>query len=536
MAEVAPNKGAGRSVATGLAFLLPNILGFLTFTAVPLVISLYFAFTNWDLTLHNEYRDEAVRFTGLENFKKLIFGAVSGEGSTLAWYQTEFWRYFGNTLFFMISIPFGIALSLMAALLLSQDLRRGKTGERAGGTMMLGISFGLVGAAIALSAVAWINGGGSWGMAALFVAVTALVLFGGVTGGQSVYRTLFYLPHFTSGVATFILWKKLFNTQQGPLTLSLQPVLASVEGAADWLPPGVVRGLSVLLIAASAGIMWFGLKRMRTAFREGDLGSTATFIPFVIMLLPTTLAFVWYGVADRPEGGIEAPGVLLSTLGGYLLVAAGVAGLWTIISFFRGQELYSRPMEGFASMLMFAFALMIAQLALIGIAAVVAGLPESAASSTGLAPPNWLNDPRWVKPSLMLVGLWGAIGSNTMLLYLAALTNVPGELYEAADIDGATKFQRFWNVTWPQLAPTTFFVVVMAVIGGLQGGFEMVRTMTDPPGGPGGASTTLAFNVYLEGFEVGRIGYASAVAWAMFLFILTVTLFNWTFGNKYVND
>jgi multiple sugar transport system permease protein len=123
-----------------------------------------------------------------------------------------------------------------------------------------------------------------------------------------------------------------------------------------------------------------------------------------------------------------------------------------------------------------------------------------------------------------------------MLLYLAALTNVPGELYEAADIDGATRFQRFWNVTWPQLAPTTFFVVVMAVIGGLQGGFEMVRTMTDPPGGPGGASTTLAFNVYQEGFEVGRIGYASAVAWAMFLFILTVTLFNWTFGNKYVND
>ena len=84
----------------------------------------------------------------------------------------------------------------------------------------------------------------------------------------------------------------------------------------------------------------------------------------------------------------------------------------------------------------------------------------------------------------MFVSFWGAVGSNTMLLYLAALTNVPGELYEAADIDGARPFDRFWNVTWPQLAPTTFFVVVMSMIGGLQGGFEMVRTMTS--GGPAG--------------------------------------------------
>jgi multiple sugar transport system permease protein len=121
-----------------------------------------------------------------------------------------------------------------------------------------------------------------------------------------------------------------------------------------------------------------------------------------------------------------------------------------------------------------------------------------------------------------------------MLLYLAALTNVPGELYEAADIDGAGRLARFWNVTWPQLAPTTFFILVMSVIGGLQGGFEMAKVMTG--GGPAGATTTLSYFIYIEGFETVRLGFASAVAWALFAIILLVTLFNWRFGNQYVND
>ena len=134
----------------------------------------------------------------------------------------------------------------------------------------------------------------------------------------------------------------------------------------------------------------------------------------------------------------------------------------------------------------------------------------------------------------MVMGFWGAIGSNNMLLYLAALTNVPGELYEAADIDGASSFQKFWNVTWPQLAPTTFFIVVMAMIGGLQGGFEMARTMTN--GGPAGATTTLSFSIYTEGFVTGRLGYSSSFAWVLFAMVFSITMFNWKFGSRYVND
>ena len=127
----------------------------------------------------------------------------------------------------------------------------------------------------------------------------------------------------------------------------------------------------------------------------------------------------------------------------------------------------------------------------------------------GLEAPKWIADYHWAKPSLMIMMFWGAIGSNNMLLYLAALTNVPGELYEASDIDGANRFQRFWHVTWPQLAPTTFFILVMSTIGGLQGGFEMAKTMTE--GGPAGATTTLSYFIYMEGFETGRLSFAAAV-------------------------
>ena len=89
-------------------------------------------------------------------------------------------------------------------------------------------------------------------------------------------------------------------------------------------------------------------------------------------------------------------------------------------------------------------------------------------------------------------------------------------------------------MTWPQLAPVTFFIVVMSVIHGLQGGFEMARAMTQ--GGPAGSTTTLSYFVYIEGFESGRLGYASAVVWVLFAMVMTMTLLNFKFGNRNVND
>jgi multiple sugar transport system permease protein len=138
------------------------------------------------------------------------------------------------------------------------------------------------------------------------------------------------------------------------------------------------------------------------------------------------------------------------------------------------------------------------------------------------------------RDALILMGVWTAIGGNNMLLYLAALTNVPEELLEAAQLDGASPARCFRSVTWPQLAPTTFFILVMSIIGGLQGGFEQARIMTT--GGPAGTTTTLAYYIYSLAFEQFRIGYASAVSWVLFAFVFTATLINWRFGNRAAND
>lgn len=146
--------------------------------------------------------------------------------------------------------------------------------------------------------------------------------------------------------------------------------------------------------------------------------------------------------------------------------------------------------------------------------------------------PKWHLDPVWSKPALMLMGIWTAVGGGNMLLYLAGLSNIPVELYEAAEIDGAGAWAKFRHVTWPQLAPTTFFVVIMSAIGGLQGGFEQARVMTQ--GGPAESTTTLGYYIYIKAFQEFEFGYASTIAWTLFLIIMAITLFNWRYGNRYV--
>ena len=98
----------------------------------------------------------------------------------------------------------------------------------------------------------------------------------------------------------------------------------------------------------------------------------------------------------------------------------------------------------------------------------------------------------------------------------------------------AAPLARFRYITWPQLAPTTFFVVIMSVIGGLQGSFDQARVMTN--GGPAGATTTLGYYIYNKAFLEFRLGYACTVAWTMFLAILVITLVNWRYGNRFVES
>ena len=308
-----------------IGFLLPNLLGFVLFTAGPVIFALGASFTNWDLQ-----RSVPFAFIGLENFRRMF-------------HSEEFWIYLVNTFYLMLGLPFSIAGALLLAMLLNQKLR-----------------------------------------------------------GIAAYRTFFYLPSFTSGVALMILWVKLYNPEFGPINNGLRTVFDFLHIHAQ--PP-----------------LWIKSAQNLFALRPQHLGFDASL----------------FGVGARE--------------------------------------------------------------------------------------------------ALILMGVWLAIGGNNMLLYLAALGNVPPELYEAAEIDGAGRWARFWHVTWPQLAPTTFFIVVISIIAGLQSGFEQAQVMTNK-GGPAGTTTTLAYYIYIKAFTEFQMGYASAVALCLFAIIFGITLLNWKFGSRAIND
>jgi multiple sugar transport system permease protein len=158
------------------------------------------------------------------------------------------------------------------------------------------------------------------------------------------------------------------------------------------------------------------------------------------------------------------------------------------------------------------------------------GLINTALRAVGIDGPKWLLDPNWAKPAIMLMGFWTAVGGTNMVLYLAALQNVPADLYEAAAIDGANAWRRFWAITWPMVRPTTFFIFTMSLIGGFQGGFEEAFIMTG--GGPAGATTTVMFYIYNHAFAWNHMGYAAAMACVLFAAVFVVTLAAWRYGNR----
>jgi len=137
----------------------------------------------------------------------------------------------------------------------------------------------------------------------------------------------------------------------------------------------------------------------------------------------------------------------------------------------------------------------------------------------GIRGPRWVYSEQWAIPSFVMMGVWGA-GSN-MLLYLAGLQGIPTPLYEAASIDGANGWQRFWRITMPMLSPTVFFNLVMTLIGAFQ---MFTQAFVITSGGPNNATLTIVLFLYRKAFEQLHFGYASAVAWVLFVIILGFTL------------
>ena len=158
------------------------------------------------------------------------------------------------------------------------------------------------------------------------------------------------------------------------------------------------------------------------------------------------------------------------------------------------------------------------------------GLINQGLATLGIAGPDWLHSTAWAKPALIIVAVWVAAGGNNMIIYLAGLQNIPQELYEAAEIDGAGRWSSFLHVTWPQLAPSTFFIFTMGIIGGFQGGFTAAYIMTQ--GGPAGSTTTISYYIFNTAYD-GQLlmGYGCAIAWVLFLLVMAVTLVNWRMGK-----
>ena len=148
------------------------------------------------------------------------------------------------------------------------------------------------------------------------------------------------------------------------------------------------------------------------------------------------------------------------------------------------------------------------------------GLINFGLSLIGIKGPGWLFDPSWAMAGIVLTTIWKDIGFVTVI-YLAGLQEIPENLGEAADIDGASAWQRFWTITWPMLAPTTFFVTSISLISSFQV-FDQVFIMTG--GGPVGATTTMVQLIYKNAFSYGQMGYASAISWILFALIFVVTI------------
>lgn len=146
-------------------------------------------------------------------------------------------------------------------------------------------------------------------------------------------------------------------------------------------------------------------------------------------------------------------------------------------------------------------------------------------------PPRWTASVDWAMPTVIMASIWKGMGYY-MVLYLAALQGIPAYLYEAAEIDGADRWQRFRYITLPMLTPTTFFVSIMLTIASFKV-FDLILVMTG--GGPGRATNVLVIHTYNMAFREFRYGYSSAIAMVLFAIVLVITIVQFRMERKWVN-
>ena len=158
------------------------------------------------------------------------------------------------------------------------------------------------------------------------------------------------------------------------------------------------------------------------------------------------------------------------------------------------------------------------------------GLLNQMLESIGLEPVRWLTNPKIALNSVIGVTIWKGLGFN-MIIFLAALQDIPKELLEAAAIDGANRIQQYLKITIPLISPIIFFVTITGVIGSFQS-FDLVYNMTK--GGPGHATTVIGYYIWKQAFDYMHMGYGAALAYIVFIAILILTIIQWVLRKRWV--
>lgn len=160
------------------------------------------------------------------------------------------------------------------------------------------------------------------------------------------------------------------------------------------------------------------------------------------------------------------------------------------------------------------------------------GLANYVLAQAGLPQPDWLASTSGVKPTLILINMWLQVGGSSMLILLAGLQSIPSDMYEAAEIDGASRLQRFLRITIPLVSPSLFFVLILNLIEAFRV-FTLAYVATE--GGPGNASLFYVLHLFFRGFRFLEMGYGSALAWILFLVILALTGFQMRLSRRWVH-
>jgi len=303
------------------------------------------------------------------------------------------------------------------------------------------------------------------------LAITLAMFLNARIRGQSFYRVIFYIPHLVPTVVVAILWLWIFNPEFGLLNI----VLAGLMSAADrW------THLFFGLGAETPGEAW--LRPEAIALLVAPVLAAVTIWPLVPAVLKRRPALKRF---------LAAVAVVALVLGAVALLNAALHGLMPVDI----KTLHS---------------------------------------------PGWLADgnplpsgipfaPSWALWALIVMSMWGV--GQMAVIYLAKLQDVPVELYEASDIDGANWLQKTWQITIPMISPVILFNVVMSIIGTFQV-FAEPYIMTG--GGPEDKTRFVAMFVYDQAFQYQRVGYASAVAWVLFLMIVALTILAFRISQKRV--